>query len=142
MQAIMVARLYAMYQRPRNMLIFLSVFLLASTICCVVLNAVLNYEMSRGRLFIPMNDLSIWLIGRIPEELVLSGTYQCTDVGYNPRLVAISWVVATVWEVLALCLAVWIVVKHFRELQRSSTEWTVATCLSVLIKTHLFYFAA
>jgi hypothetical protein len=45
----------------------------------------------------------------------------------------------TVWEVLALCLAVWIVVKHFRRLP---TGWTIEDCFTVLIKAHVFYFVA
>ena len=51
------------------------------------------------------------------------------------------WVLSTVWEILALCLAIWTAVKHFRELQRPSTGWTVGDCFTVLIKTHVLYFA-
>jgi hypothetical protein len=88
----------------------------------------------------------LMLIRRISEELVLSGTYQCT---YNfvgdeilQHLTAIAWILITVWEVLALGLAVWIAVIHFRELRRSSTGLTVGDCFTVLLKTHILYFAA
>ncbi|KAG2341251.1 hypothetical protein BDR05DRAFT_965678 [Suillus weaverae] len=49
----------------------------------------------------------------------------------------------TIWEVLALCLAVWIVVKHFRDLRRlgPSTGLTIGDCFRVLIKSHVLYFA-
>jgi hypothetical protein len=53
-----------------------------------------------------------------------------------------KWVLGTAWEVLAVCLAAWIVVKTFCELRRSSTGWTAGGCLAVLMKTHVFYFAA
>ncbi|OJA10445.1 hypothetical protein AZE42_05896 [Rhizopogon vesiculosus] len=53
----------------------------------------------------------------------------------------VSWMVATAWETLVLCLAVWIAVRHSRELQRHSTRWTVGDCFTILIKTHVFYFA-
>jgi hypothetical protein len=56
-------------------------------------------------------------------------------------LLFMTWILSTVWEVLALCLAIWIVVKHFREMQRSSTEWTVGDCFTVLMRTHVIYFA-
>lgn len=86
------------------------------------------------------------LIGRISEELVLSGTYQCTynfvGVELLQRLTAIAWILIAVWEVFALCLAVWIAVTHFRELRRSSTRLTVGDCFTVLLKTHILYFAA
>ncbi|KAG1839914.1 hypothetical protein DFJ58DRAFT_916872 [Suillus subalutaceus] len=36
-----------------------------------------------------------------------------------------TWILSTVWEVLALCLAVWITVKQFRELRRHSTGVTL-----------------
>jgi hypothetical protein len=52
-----------------------------------------------------------------------------------------AYIPITVWEVLALSLAVWIVIKHFRELRRSSTGWTTRDCFAVLIKTHMLYFA-
>jgi hypothetical protein len=44
------------------------------------------------------------------------------------------------WEVLTLCLAVWMAVKHFREKQWPSTGWAVMDCFTILIKTHVFYF--
>jgi len=77
------------------------------------------------------------------EEYVLSGTHIC---GYDFQgdvslWIVLTWVLTTAWEILALCLAVWIAVKHFRELQGPSTRWTVRDCFSVLVKTHFFYFA-
>ncbi|KAG2342999.1 hypothetical protein BDR05DRAFT_989985 [Suillus weaverae] len=51
------------------------------------------------------------------------------------------WVLATVWEVFALCLAVRILIKPFRELQQPSTGWTIVDSFTVLIKSHVFYFA-
>ena len=77
---------------------------------------------------------------RTPEEIVLSGTYLCDSIT-DPLLVAATYILVTVWEVLALCVAVWIAVKHFREFQRPSTSWTIGDCFTVLIKTHVFYFA-
>jgi Na+/pantothenate symporter len=60
---------------------------------------------------------------------------------YALFLTEMSWIFVTVWEILALCLAIWIVVKHFHELQRSSTGLTAGDCFKVLIETHVFYFA-
>ncbi|KAG1775568.1 hypothetical protein EV702DRAFT_1199314 [Suillus placidus] len=51
------------------------------------------------------------------------------------------WVLDTVWEVFALCLAVRIMIKHFLELQQPSTGWTIVDSFTVLIKSHVFYFA-
>jgi len=78
------------------------------------------------------------------EELVLSGTYECdVTLGGNAELlIAETWILVTVWEVLALSLAVWIVIKHFHELRRSSRGMTIRDCFTVLIKTHVLYFAA
>jgi len=83
-------------------------------------------------------------LDKIPEELVLSGTYQCSDTvaGDAPFLIIETWILVTVWEVLALSLAVWIVIRHFHELRRSSTGWTIRGCFAVLIRTHVLYFAA
>jgi len=73
-------------------------------------------------------------------EAILSGTHQC-GYSYNGDvyLIAESWIVTTVWEVIALGLAMWIVVKHFRELPRG---WTAEDCFTVLARSHVFYFAA
>jgi hypothetical protein len=56
-------------------------------------------------------------------------------------LLLMTWILSTVWEVLALCLAIWIVVKHLRELQRSSRGWAIGDCFAVLMRTHVVYFA-
>jgi hypothetical protein len=48
-----------------------------------------------------------------------------------------TWIPATVWEVLTPCFAVWIVVKYFRELRRGIT----GDCLTVLMQIHVSYFA-
>ncbi|OAX30844.1 hypothetical protein K503DRAFT_806657 [Rhizopogon vinicolor AM-OR11-026] len=109
-----------MYQRSRKMLIFLVVIFLALTIASVVIVAILNN-------------------GTSDYEVIVSGTYQCGESGHQPLLTAVTWMLGTVWEVLALCLAAWIAVKHFRELQ--PTGWTVGSCLTALIKSHVLYFS-
>ncbi|KAG1734507.1 hypothetical protein EDB19DRAFT_1727397, partial [Suillus lakei] len=56
-------------------------------------------------------------------------------------MMAQIWILATIWEVFAMCLAAWIVVKHFRELQPPSTGWTIGNCFTVLMETRILYFA-
>ena len=80
-------------------------------------------------------------MGWIPEELVLSGTHQCISENNGQFLTAETWILGTVWEILVLCLAVWIVVKRCRELRQSSTGWAIGDCFTVLITTHVLYFA-
>ncbi|OAX35168.1 hypothetical protein K503DRAFT_868441 [Rhizopogon vinicolor AM-OR11-026] len=120
-----IARLYAMYERSRHMLIFLVVTFLATRITSVVIAAILIQYISG-------------------EEYVFSGVHMCTYAfqGDAVFLIGISWILVTPWETLALCLAVWAAVKHFRELQQPSTRWTVGDCFTILIKTHVFYFAS
>ncbi|KIK42343.1 hypothetical protein CY34DRAFT_805000 [Suillus luteus UH-Slu-Lm8-n1] len=59
-------------------------------------------------------------------------------------LASIVWMLNTVWEVLALCLSVWIAVKHFRDMRRlgPSTGSTIGDCFRVLIQSHVLYFAS
>ncbi|KIK37913.1 hypothetical protein CY34DRAFT_15386 [Suillus luteus UH-Slu-Lm8-n1] len=54
------------------------------------------------------------------------------------------WMLNTVWEVLALCLSVWIAVKHYRDLRRLglSTGSAFGDCFKVLIQSHVLYFAS
>ncbi|KAG2038827.1 hypothetical protein BDR03DRAFT_953692 [Suillus americanus] len=122
---IMIARLHAMYQRSRKVLIFLIVIFLAIRIANAVMVAIEMVHVSGG-------------------EFVLSGTYQCIPgyAGDALFLVSMNWILATVWEVLALCLAVWIAVKHFRELRRHSTSGIIGDCFTVLMQTHVSYFAS
>ncbi|KAG2369119.1 hypothetical protein BDR07DRAFT_851881 [Suillus spraguei] len=110
------------YQQSRKMLAFLVSILLAVTITCGVI-AVIGNRYTVGK------------------QLVLSGTYQCTydyegDAGL---LDSLAWILYTVWEVLALCLAVWIAIKHFRALRNPLAAWTMGNCFSVLIKAHVAY---
>ncbi|KAG1722254.1 hypothetical protein EDD22DRAFT_507307 [Suillus occidentalis] len=124
---IMIARLYAMYQGSRTMLIFLVIMFLAVNISCGVLTA-------------------IGLKNFAAVEAILSGTHVC---GYDfegdaQLLASMVWILTTVWEILALCLSVWIAVKHFRDLRRlgPSTGSTIGDCFGVLIKSHVLYFAS
>ncbi|KAG1834300.1 hypothetical protein DFJ58DRAFT_219296 [Suillus subalutaceus] len=121
---IMITRLHAMYQRSRKVLIFLIVIFLAIRIVNAVFIAILTMHIS-------------------VEEFVLSGTYQCmfSYTGDFLLLSSMTWILDTVWEVIALCLAVWIAVKHFRELRQNSTRGIIDDCFTVLMKTHVSYFA-
>ncbi|KAG1784729.1 uncharacterized protein HD556DRAFT_204240 [Suillus plorans] len=108
---IMIARLHAMYQGSRAILIFLVVVFLAVNIACGVISAI---------------DLKYAVEGN--EQLLFS----------------MVWILNTVWEVLILCLSVWIAVKHFRELRGlgPSTGSTMGDCFTVLIQSHVLYFAS
>ncbi|KAG2109681.1 uncharacterized protein F5147DRAFT_148933 [Suillus discolor] len=123
---IMIARLHAMYQGSRRMLIFLVIVFLAVNIACVVIATIgLKYS--------------------VAEELILSGIHMCGG-GYDgdPQLLmSMVWMLNTVWEVLALCLSVWIAAKHFRELRRLGpwTGSTIGDCFTVLVESHVLYFA-
>ncbi|KAG1798928.1 uncharacterized protein HD556DRAFT_1348955 [Suillus plorans] len=125
----MIAQLHAMYQGSRTILMFLVIIFLAVNIACRVIVA------------IGLNDT---VAGKF-EELILSGTHMCgyASEGNNQLLYSMFWMLNTVWEVLALCLSVWVAVKHFRELRRlgSSTGSTIGACFRVLIQSHVLYFA-
>jgi Na+/H+ antiporter NhaD/arsenite permease-like protein len=53
-----------------------------------------------------------------------------------------SLISTIIWEILASVLALWIVIKHFRELRNSGTGSITGDCFTVLIKSHAFYFVA
>ncbi|KAG1796270.1 uncharacterized protein HD556DRAFT_1535438 [Suillus plorans] len=118
---IMIVRLHAMYQRSGKVLIFLVVIFLAIRIANVVMVAMIMTQVS------------------VPEEFILYGTYQCNIVytGDSLFLTSTTWILGTIWEVLALCLAVCIAVKHFRELRRHSTGGIMEDCFTVLMQTHI-----
>ncbi|KAG2138262.1 hypothetical protein BD769DRAFT_257883 [Suillus cothurnatus] len=122
---IMIARLHAMYQRSRKVLIFIVVIFLATKIADAVILAILTMQISG-------------------VEYILSGTYQCMIdyAGDSTLLDSMTSMLDTVWEVLTLCLAVWIAVKHFRELRQHSTSGIIGDCFTVLMKTHVSYFAS
>ncbi|KAG2157249.1 hypothetical protein DEU56DRAFT_905912 [Suillus clintonianus] len=122
---IMITRLHAMYQRSRRILIFLVVVSLAVNIFDFATAVMVTRHVSG-------------------EEHILSGTYACMT-GYADNIFllnAITWILGTVWEVLALCLAVWIAVKHFREQRQHSAGGIIGDCFTVLIKSHVLYFAS
>ncbi|KIK34829.1 hypothetical protein CY34DRAFT_613544 [Suillus luteus UH-Slu-Lm8-n1] len=124
---IIVARLHDMYQRSRAMLIYLVIILLVVNISSVVLAAIIPKYY-------------------VTEEGILFGIHMCVydSEGNIWFLFAMSWILPTVWEVLALCLSVRMAVKHFRDLRRlgPSTGSTIGDCLRVLIQSHVFYFAS
>ncbi|KAG2120518.1 uncharacterized protein F5147DRAFT_2363 [Suillus discolor] len=128
LDVIMIARLHAMYQRSRRMLIFLVIIFLAVNIACGA---------------IAITELKYHFVS---EEFILSGIHTCSVVfeGDSKLLVSMVWMLNTVWEVLALCLSVWIAAKHFRDLRRLSplTGSTIGDCFRVLMESHVLYFAS
>ncbi|KAG1766826.1 hypothetical protein EV702DRAFT_783907 [Suillus placidus] len=124
---IMIARLHAMYQRSRKVLIFLVIIFLVVNISGAVITAMF------------LRHISL-------EEVILSGTYQCTVEleGDDVLLGAMYLMLFTIWEILVLCLAVWIALKHFRELRRHSGGGSliIGDCFAVLMKSHVVYFAS
>jgi hypothetical protein len=122
---IMVIRIHAMYQRSKRILVFLVVVLSASTIASGVIVVVAN-------------------IGVLVGEFVLLGYRECviTNSTYQDNLGYESLIPTATWEILTFVLAVWIVIKHFKELRQSPTGSTIGDCFTVLIKSHAFYFVA
>ncbi|KAG2060030.1 hypothetical protein BDR06DRAFT_1017493 [Suillus hirtellus] len=120
---IMATRIYAMYQGSKRILIFLIVVLLACTIASVVMTLIGN-------------------IGASGVENILSGHRRCSEnmSAEDIRLNAEITVPTTVWEILALCLAAWIVIKHFRELKKSQAGANIGECFMVLMRGHTLYF--
>lgn len=122
---LMITRLFAMYQQSRKVLIFLVVVFLSITIACGVIAAIEVRHVSG-------------------ENLMIPGSYcrpECL-IGGNAPLTAEFWLLSTAWEVLTLSLALWSAVKHFRELQHPWTRWSIGDCFTVLIKSHVLYFAS
>ncbi|KAG2361991.1 hypothetical protein BDR07DRAFT_1407953 [Suillus spraguei] len=124
LSVILITRLHAMYQRSRKILVFLVGSLCAVLVTCGVVGGI-------GSSYTPAN------------AILLDGT-QCiseVDRGGQVSILAL-YILATVWHVLTLCLAIWIFVKHLRELQPPSTGKTfVGDCFMVLIRTQIVYFA-
>ncbi|KAG2341804.1 hypothetical protein BDR05DRAFT_964819 [Suillus weaverae] len=125
---VMIVRLYAMHQQSRKVLIFLVVIFLAVNIANGVVATIVMTRVSS-------------------EVFILSGNAQCASDfqggSDDLTLASMTWILPTVWEILALCLAVRIAVKHLRELQRPLTGWLNAgDCFAVLMKTHVVYFAS
>jgi len=114
-----------MYQQSRKILTILTALCLAIQITCIVIAVIQNKHVSA-------------------EELTLSGIDICgyLNDGDVVFLTSITWVLGTAWEVFTLSLAIWIAVKHFRELHRPTTGWAVGDCFTILMKTHVFYFTS
>jgi hypothetical protein len=79
----------------------------------------------------------------ISVEYILSGAHMCSYSykGDTLFLNEMNWILATAWEIIAMCLAIWMAIKHFRELRRPSTGRSAGDCFTILMKTHIFYFA-
>ncbi|KAG0698863.1 hypothetical protein DFH29DRAFT_80143 [Suillus ampliporus] len=122
---IMMNRIHAMYQGSRMIFIFLVMVLLASTIASGVMTVMGNIHVTA-------------------EELILSGTHTCTNFNDMDglRLNDEALIPTAIWEILALCLAIWIVIRRFRELRQTPTGSTIGDCFTVLTKSHALYFVA
>ncbi|KAG1785685.1 uncharacterized protein HD556DRAFT_1450445 [Suillus plorans] len=121
----MIAQINAMYQGSKTLFIFLVAALLASTIASRVMMVIAN-------------------LGVSSQKAVLSGFHTCiTNIDTDTMNLIYESVISTVVrEILVLFLAVWIVIKHFRELRQSPTGSTIGDCFTILIESHTFYFLA
>lgn len=141
----MIARLNAMYQRSTKVLVFLVVIFLAVRIANAVMAAISLTQISVGKSRLWTKDWVAWAHRQILEEVVLSGTYGCNTkyAGDTILLYTITWILAIAFEIIVLCLAVWIAIKQLRELRQHSTKCIFNDHLTihVLMKTHLSYFA-
>jgi hypothetical protein len=61
---------------------------------------------------------------------------------YQIDLISESLISTAVWEILAVVIVVWIVIKHFHELRQSPTGSIVRDSLMVLTQSHALYFVA
>lgn len=121
---IMMTRIHAMYQGSKKILVFLIVVLLASTIASGIMMVMAN-------------------LTAVGEESILSGFHICV-VSMDTAGIALNreiLVPTSIWEILALFLAVWILIEHFRELRQSPTGSTTGDCFIVLAQSHVLYFA-
>ncbi|KAG1805092.1 uncharacterized protein HD556DRAFT_1437255 [Suillus plorans] len=120
---IMIARINAMYEGSKKMFIFLVVALSASTIASGVMVVIAN-------------------LGVSSQEAVLSGYHTCiTTIDAEMMHLFYESVISTVvWEILVLFLALWIVLKHFRELRQSPTRLNIDHCFTILMESHAPYF--
>ncbi|KAG1862309.1 hypothetical protein F4604DRAFT_1683962 [Suillus subluteus] len=134
----MIARINAMYRGSKKLLIFLVVTLLACTIASGVMVIIENLGFSARKHGAQETH------GHLPEEAILSGYYICIDYmdTYKTNLTYESMISTAVWEILALFLTVWIVIKHFCELRQSPAGSTIGNCLTMLMQSHAFYFLA
>ncbi|KAG2357137.1 hypothetical protein BDR07DRAFT_1421175 [Suillus spraguei] len=119
---VMIARINAMYEGSKKLLIFLVLILLACTIVSGVTVVIENLNISG-------------------QEAVLSGLNICI-MYHETSLIYENLIPTFVWEILALFLTIWIVVKHFCELRQSRTGPSIGNCLKMLIESHTFYFLA
>jgi hypothetical protein len=108
-----------MYLGSKKLLIFLVVMLLACTIASGVMVGILYARNSE-------------------EETGILGCTTTSPINLN----FMSMISTTVWEILALFLAVRIVIKHFRELRQSPTGSTIWDFFRIIIESHALYFLA
>ncbi|KAG2113959.1 hypothetical protein DEU56DRAFT_189931 [Suillus clintonianus] len=122
---IMMIRIHAMYGRSKKMLIFLAVLLLIFTIATGVMTVIEN-------------------LGFLGGEAVMYGYHICFyDINTAALALTEAMIIPTaIWEILAFFLAVWIVIKHIRELRQSQGGSTIGDCFTVLIQSHTLYFLA
>ncbi|KAG1867239.1 hypothetical protein DFJ58DRAFT_769103, partial [Suillus subalutaceus] len=122
----MIARINAMYRGSKKLLIFLVVALLACTITSGVL-------------------MVIGTRGISTQETTLSAGYHICIIEFDTSMINLDYeslVSTAAWEILNLFLAVWIVIRHFRELRQSTIELTIGDYFRILIESHTFYFLA
>ncbi|KIK38928.1 hypothetical protein CY34DRAFT_808862 [Suillus luteus UH-Slu-Lm8-n1] len=122
---IIMARVLAMYQRSKQMLVLLGVVLMACTIASGVMVVIANTNASG-------------------KEFIRSGNHQCVVFYHRGRMALNNetLIPTFVWETFALCLALRIAIKHFCELRQTSTGSMFGNWFIVLIQTHVLYFVA
>ncbi|KAG2135149.1 hypothetical protein DEU56DRAFT_913520 [Suillus clintonianus] len=122
---IMMARIHAMYGQSKIPSTLLAVLLLVSTIATGVMAVIANLGFSGG-------------------EAVLSGYHVCAyRIDIDATDLNDDVIIPTaIWEILNLFLAVWIVIKHLRDLRQLQRGSIIEDCFVILIRSHALYFLA
>jgi len=90
------------------MLVFLLVIFLAIQIIICVIARMKNMDVLVGKLRLKVSKLFFsGLQGKMPVEYVTLGIYMCS----NSFLGDVVWIFGLAWEILALCLAIWVAIS-------------------------------
>ncbi|KAH7905639.1 hypothetical protein BJ138DRAFT_1164363 [Hygrophoropsis aurantiaca] len=130
MQAILVIRVYALFNQSKKVLIFPTTFYVLQAITVFVMTALLFNDK-----VIPEYMTSISpAFGSVAQILTFNPPEFFLAVAHD------STIVSVVFDTVLLLLALWAFVRHALEAKASDGRWSINVLVRTLVADHLVYF--
>ncbi|KAH7907224.1 hypothetical protein BJ138DRAFT_1160626 [Hygrophoropsis aurantiaca] len=134
MQAILVIRVYALFNQSKKVLIFLATFYVIQATATFVVTGFIDNKRVLDESYASVRPA----IGSVEQLTIVN-----VNSSASPLLITLSEdgiIVSIVFDIILLCFALWAFVKHALKAKTLDGGWSINALVRALMAHHLLYF--